>query len=465
MFDLIIRNGQIVSPSGIYHGDIAVEGEQVVCIGKILEGAKQIIDASGCYVMPGLVDAHVHLNCTSWNAVSANDYYHGTVAAALGGVTTFIDFAGQTRGLSMRQSVDTLRSQINGETVIDYGLHVSITDDRPETLNEIEQIIANGIPSFKMFMTYRSHNIMVDDDMMLRICERISSCGGLPGVHAENDAIAGANYARFAADGKLTPKYHALAKPPYVEAEAVNRAIFIANIAQSPLYIYHLTTESSIESVKIAKISHQKVLAETCVHYLFLDRHMLDQPDGVNYICSPPLRDKADQEFLWQAIQEGDIAVLSTDDAAFNASDKRKALGGPIENIPNGLPGIGIRLPVVFTLGVDKKKISLERFVEINCENPARIFGLYPKKGSLQPGSDADIIVIDPQYTVNLNVQSQNMHVDWCQYDGLDVRGFPKFTIARGKIIVSNYKYCGEKGRGNFVPGTIQPEFIEKLFY
>lgn len=465
MFDLIIRNGQVITPSGKIDGDIAIEGERIVAIGHFQENAKQVLDANGCYILPGLIDAHVHLKCSSWSAVSPNDYYHGTVAAALGGVTTFIDFVSHKRGCTITAAVNSLKQQIDPDTVIDYGLHVSITDDRPETLNEIEQIIAGGIPSFKMFMTYRSHNIMVDDDMMLRICERIRDYGGLPGVHAENDAIASANYARFFAEGKVEPKYHALAKPQYVEAEAINRALFIAKIAESPLYIYHLTTKAGVDLIRQARNNHQKVLAETCVHYLCLTREMLERPDGVNFICSPPLRDFSDQHALWQAIQENLISVISTDDAAFNSADKRKALGGPLENIPNGLPGIGTRLPIIFSRGVTIDRLSIEKFVEINCENPARIFGLYPKKGTLLPGSDADITIIDPAHLVTLDPKSQNMPVDWCPYDGLKVKGFPIHTIARGKILVENYRFRGEKGQGKFLPGKIEPKNIEKLFY
>ncbi|MGQ9585920.1 MAG: dihydropyrimidinase [Anaerolineae bacterium] len=464
MVDLLVRGGRVVTPEGIYQADVAVEGETIAAVGHLAGRAWRTLDARGCLVLPGLVDAHVHMQCAAWNAVTPNDFGQGSIAAALGGVTTFIDFATQRRGRPMIEAVETLRSQADGRTVIDYGLHLSVTDASLTTLREIEQIVAYGIPSFKMFMTYRSHDLMLDDAEILEVCRRVHECGGLPGVHAENDAIATRNYARFEAEGRREARYHAEAKPTYAEAEAIQRAVYLAQVAGSWLYVYHLSTAEGVERVRQARRAGQPILAETCTHYLTLDRSRLEGPEGYRYICSPPLRDVADQEALWSALGDGTVSVVSTDEAGFNAADKAAAATGPLQAIPNGLPGVAVRLPVLFTLGVETGRLSLERFVALNCSHPARIFGLYPRKGVLAPGSDADLIVIDPQRRVVLNRETQQMPVDWCAYDGLEVAGFPAYTVARGRVLVDDYRFCGERGGGRFVPGNINPRHLESLW-
>jgi dihydropyrimidinase len=455
LIDLLIRNGQVVLPSGITKTDVIIENEQIRSIGRSEADARRTINAEGCYVMPGLVDAHVHMQCSAWNAVTPNDFYRGTVAAALGGVTTIVDFATQKRGRTMMEAVEKLRSQADGQSVIDYGFHLSITDSRPETLKEIARIIEYGIPSFKMFMTYRSQGIMLEDGEILEICNQIRECNGLVGVHAENDSIAERNYRRFEAEGKRSARYHALAKPNYVEAEAVERALYLAGVSGCRMYIYHLSTREGVEFVRRARLSGQQVLAETCTQYLTLTRDLLDRPDGIHWLCSPPLRDHADQEALWGALKDGTVSVISTDEAGFNARDKDEATGRPLEEVPNGLPGVELRLPVIFTAGVCGGLIDLEEFVVLNSANPAKIFGYYPRKGTIAPGSDADIIVVDPKRSVFLNTETQNMPVDWCAFDGMEVKGYPAYVITRGRIIVDDYSFCGRKGSGKFLPGHL----------
>lgn len=450
-------------PAGIFRADVAIKGERILAVGQVSPEAKRIIDAQGCYVMPGLVDAHVHMQCSAWNAVSPNDFFHGTVAAALGGVTTIVDFATQTRGRPMMEAMEKLRRQADEHTVVDYGMHLSITDARPETLQDIEDIIEYGIPSFKMFMTYRSHNIMLEDGEILEILCRIRECRGLAGVHAENDSIAARNYRRFEAEGHRSARYHALAKPNYVEAEAVNRALFLARIAGCQIYIYHLSTGEGAQLVRQARRAGQPVLAETCTQYLTLSRDLLDRPDGLHWLCSPPLRDRADQEMLWEALKDGTVAVISTDEAGFHARDKDAAAGGSLENVPNGLPGVELRLPVIFTIGVLGGRVSLEQFVALNSTNPAQVFGYYPRKGVIAPGSDADLIVVDPTRAILLSRETQNMPVDWCAYEGMEVKGYPAYTILRGRVIVDNYSFCGSQGSGKFLPGCIDTRTLETL--
>ncbi len=463
MYDLIISNGQIVTPDGIFQGDVAIKGYHISAIGQVSLDSTRIIDAQGCYVMPGLVDAHVHMKCSAWNAVSPNDFSDGTIAAALGGVTTILDFATQTRGRPMMEAVEKLRLQADGTSFVDYGMHLSITDAKPETLDEIETIIEYGIPSFKLFMTYRSHNIMLEDGEILEILNRIHECQGLAGVHAENDSIGTRNYHRFEAEGHRSARFHALAKPNYVEAEAINRALFLARIAGCQIYIFHLSTGEGVQLVRQARHNGQPVLAETCTHYLTLNRDLLDRPDGLHWLCSPPLRDHADQEMLWEALNDGTVSVISTDEAGFHARDKDAAAGGPLENVPNGLPGIEFRLPVIFTSGVLGGRVSLEQFVALNSTNPAKVFGYYPRKGAIAPGSDADLIVVDPKKTIVLSKETQNMLVDWCAYEGMEVKGYPAYTILRGKVIVDNYSFCGSQGSGIFLPGYNGTHLLETL--
>jgi dihydropyrimidinase len=465
VIDLLVRGGCVVTPAGVVKAgcDVAVDGGRIVALGRADQPARRTVDASSMLVLPGLVDAHVHLGCSSWDAVTPNDWYHGTAAAAVGGVTTVVDFATQTRGRLMMEAVDAWRSRADPDAVIDYGLHLSITDASSATLDEISRVVDYGIPTFKMFTIYRSHGIMLEDDQILEVCRRVHECGGLPGVHAENAPIAERNYARFAAKGLWQPHYHALAKPDYVEAEAINRVLFLARVASAPLYIYHLSTALGLELVRQARAAGQAVLAETCTHYLTLSADCLDRPDGVNYICSPPLRSVADQRALWQALSDGAVALVSTDEAGYNAADKARALGGPLEAIPNGLPGVELRLPVLYTQGVEGGRLSLERFVELNCTNPARVCGLYPRKGVIAPGSDADLIVIDPGRRVRLGADTQHMPVDWCAYDGLEVAGYPQYTVARGQVIVDDYVFCGARGRGEFVPGRLDWSGLSSL--
>lgn len=464
MLDLLIRGGTVVTPAGEVQADVAIAGGHIAAVDPIDEPATRTIDASGMLVLPGLVDAHVHLQLASWNALTATDWHWGTVAAALGGVTTVIDFAMQSHGRPLMEAVEIRQEQADGNTVIDYGLHMVVTDTTPDVLREVDEVIGYGIPGFKQFMTYRANDVMSDDDDLLRVFSRVQECGGLPGVHAENASISDGNYARFLEAGLQAPRYHALAKPDYVEGEAVSRALFLAGVAGSRLYIYHLTTEMGVRLVRRARQEGQPVIAETCPQYLTLTRDLLERPDGVNWLCSPPLRDSGDQRALWEALVDGTVAVISTDEAGFNAADKvRAAATGPLEAIPNGLPGVELRLPVVYTAGVLAGRLSLARFVALNCENPARVFGLYPRKGAIAPGSDADLIVIDPGREVLLDVDTQHMPVDWCAYRGMKVHGYPRYTVARGEVIVRDYAFCGQRGRGTFVPGKIESGYLESL--
>jgi dihydropyrimidinase len=403
------------------------------------------------------------MNLASWTDKPPNDFYRGTIAAALGGVTTIVDFAIQTPGHPVMEAVNKWHDLADGNVVVDYGLHAAVKEATAATLDEINQIVEHGIPCIKVFTTYRAHNSMVDDGELLDIFRCVHRCGGITGVHAENDAIATRNYERFEKDGLRAAKFHALAKPDYVEAEAVNRVIFLAQIAEARLFIHHLSSARGVDIIRKAQQEGQQVLAETCTQYLTLDRSILNRTDGINWICSPPLRDVDDQEALWDALDDGTVSVISTDEAGFNKADKAMAKDGPLNEIPNGIPGVGLRLPVIFTQGVENQRLSLEQFVSLTSTNPARICGLFPLKGIIAPCSDADLIVIDPLRYIKLDAETQQMPFDWCPYEGMDVAGYPKFTISRGKVIVDNYQFCGDRGHGEFVQGRIIEKYLAPL--
>lgn len=466
MIDILIKNGLVVSENKTIKADIAIEGEKIIAVGNNIDfAATEIIDASKKLVLPGLIDAHVHMGCASWNAVSPNDYYHCTMAGAIGGVTTIIDFALQVKGDSLVSTIEKFQAKANDSVAIDYGLHLSMTDVNPNTLSEIKDLIDIGVPSIKMFMTYRSHNIMVNDYDMLQICKYTNEYGGLPGAHCENNTIAEKLYEIFESKGNRNPYNHALAKPNYVEAEAINRALYLAKTTGSPFYVYHLSTKEGLEIIRESRRKGQKIIAETCHHYLTLNSDNLRREDGVNYLCSPPLRNNEDQEALWKGLTDGTIAVVSTDEAGFNSKDKSDAIAkSSLENVPNGLPGIEYRLPILFTKGVLNKRINIKQLVEVACVNPAKIFGLYPQKGAISPGSDADLIIIDPNHKKIINKETHAMKTDWSPYEGLEVTGYPIHTILRGKIIVKNYQFCGLKGYGKFIPGRITPQYIDNLW-
>ena len=461
--DLLIRGGVVCTPINTCQADVAISNGRIVAIGNFDMEANRILDVNGYLVLPGLVDAHVHMNIASWTENPPGDLFSGTKAAALGGVTTVVDFALQTPGRPIMEAVNKWHGLADGNVVVDYGLHAAVKDSDESTLSELEKVIEHGIPTIKMFTTYKAHKSMLDDGEIIDICRRVHECGGIPGVHAENDPIATRNYDRYEAMGLRQAKYHALAKPDYVEAEAINRVIFLARIAGSRLFIHHVSTALGSDFIRKARHCGQQVIAETCPQYLTLDLDLLKRPDGIKWICSPPLRSIQDQEALWAAINDRTISMISTDDAAFNFADKLIKADGPLNEIPNGIPGVGFRLPVIFTKGVKTNQISLERFIELNCTNPARICGLFPRKGIISPGSDADLIILDSNRTINLNTEIQPTQVDWCPYEGMDVTGFPKYTISRGEVVVEDYKFCGMRGHGRYIPGKIKEEYIEPL--
>ena len=463
MIDLLIRQGTVVDCRGQTQADIAISGSEIVGVGREREfsQAARTIDATGKLVLPGLVDPHTHFSTTFGGVHTCTDFYTGTVAAAFGGVTTIVDFAFQEKGKPLREAIQSKREMADGKVVIDYGLHGIVTDANHETLAELSDLTARGIASFKLFMIYRKEGVMADDGALLAVMEEASKHKFLVGVHAENAAIAERKTDEFTRADKRSAEYFALSKPNVVEAEAINRAIYLAQAAGCALYIFHVSTKEGVELVRQARSKGFPVYAETITHYLTLTDEMYRRRDGINWIISPPLRKQADIEALWQAIVDGTISTVGSDDGAWSAETKK--LGeDSFDKVINGAPGVEARLPIMFSEGVGKGRISVEKLVEVASTNPAKILGLYPKKGALRVGSDADVVLLDPNLKKTITVENLHTPIDWCPFEGTKVKGYPIVTISKGRVIVENGRLEGVAGLGEFLPRHIPDRVLEQ---
>ncbi|WP_369017755.1 dihydropyrimidinase [Thermatribacter velox] len=455
--ELIIKNGTVVTAKETYLADVGVAGGKIVAIAEKLEDPEaRVIDATGKYVMPGIIDGHVHLALPFGGTVSADDFSSGTKAAAFGGVTTIVDFAIQMKGESLADAIARRRAEADGKVCIDYGLHVGITDAREEVLREIPEVISNGCPTFKLFMTYDA--FVVDDGTLLSIIEKTTDSGGMVGVHAENHKIIGYLTARLLSEGKTAPQYHAVSRPDWCEAEATSRAIRLAEAVGGKLYIFHLTCSRALDEVVAGRERGMPVYAETCPQYLLLTADCYLEPDfgGAKYVMSPPLRTAFDNEALWKGLRDGYLQVVGSDHCPFTMEQKKLGLGD-FTKIPNGAPGVETTLPLLYSEGVLKGRISLNRMVEVLSTNPACLFGL-PNKGSLAVGYDADIVIFDPDKEVVLSYQDLHMCTDYSPYEGLRVKGYPVTTISRGRVIVENGIFTGDFTHGRFVARRL-PQF------
>ena len=461
----VITGGKVVLPAGIQRTDLVIENETIVGIGKAKQFLKtdHQIDARGMIVLPGLIDAHVHFLEPFMGTVSLQDFFTGTRAAAFGGVTTVIDFAHQEKGQSLAETIELRREKADSHVAIDYGLHVGITDPTSETINEIQSIIKAGSPSFKIYTTYRDEGLMVKDGALLDILEETArNRSGLVIVHAENNDIVEYRQQNFLSRGKTSAPYHALSKPNIVEQEAVQRVALLARSVGAPFYIVHLSTREAAEIIANKRKEGFPAFAETCTHYLCLTDEVYERPDGIHYIIAPPLRKKRDITALWAGLADGTISVVSTDCISF--SDEAKRMGeDSFDRVPNGMAGVEMRLPVLFSDGVRKGKISLERLVEITSTNPARLFGLFPRKGVIQIGSDADLVILDPNKEVTLSKSSLHMIADFCSLEGKKVKGYPVMTLSRGKVIIENGRFLGHEGDGRFLRRKIDFKDMENL--
>ncbi len=449
----LIRNGRIITAEQDYRSDILIEGEKITAIGAGLRAdAETLINAKGKYVMPGGVDVHTHMDMPLGSIISSDDFGTGTRAAAFGGTTCIVDFAIQSRGTRMRQALDTWLRK-GEKAAIDYGLHMIVTDLPAGQIGDMDEMVREGVTSFKLFMAYPG-SLMVDDGTIFRALRRTGENGGLVCVHAENGSVIELLVREAVAAAKTAPVFHALTRPPATEGEAVNRAIALAEMASAPIYIVHASSADALEKVKAARRRGLPVFAETCPQYLLLSTADLERPgfEGAKYVFTPPPRDKQHQKRLWEGLRDNVLQVVSTDHCPFRFRDQKELGRESFASIPNGGPGIEHRLQLLYHHGVNGRRISLNRWVELVSTAPAKIFGLYPGKGTIAGGSDADIVIWDPEQEYTISAKTHHMRVDYSLYEGFKVRGNAETVLSRGRVVVDKGQWLGHEGHGRFIP-------------
>jgi dihydropyrimidinase len=449
----VIRNGRIVTAVDDYHADLLIEDGKVSMIAKTIDfDADRIIDAKGRLVIPGGIDPHTHMELPFGGTAASDDFDTGTVGAAHGGTTTIIDFAVQYKGQALNEAVDVWHAKAAGKASIDYGFHLICTDLPDQRLPEMRGMIDQGVSSFKLFMAYPGV-FLVDDATIFKAMGMAGDNGGLICMHAENGVVIDAIVKRALAEGKTAPKYHALTRPTKAEAEGVHRAIALADMANTSVYIVHLSSSDALDEVTRARDNGIPVYAETCPQYLFLDYSVYEQPgfEGAKWVMTPPIREKWNQEKLWRGLQFNDLQVISTDHCPFCFKEQKELGRDDFSKIPNGGPGVEDRMSLIFNGGVAQGRISLNRFVELTSTAAAKIFGLFPRKGTIAVGSDADIVIFDADEERTISAKTHHMNVDFSCYEGMKVRGVTKTVLSRGELVIEEGKYVGRKGHGSFL--------------
>ena len=454
MATVLIQNGTIVNADSTTQADLLIDGAVIkeIRAGIPVAAADTIVDATGLLLLPGGIDAHTHLDMPFGGSNSADDFLTGTRAAAIGGTTTIVDFAIQSRGTKMRAALDTWWKKAEGKACIDYGLHMIVTDLGDAGLEDMDDLVREGVASFKLFMAY-PNVLMVDDATIFKALRQTAKNGALICMHAENGSVIDVIVQQALAEGKTAPIYHALTRPTRAEAEAVHRAIAMAEMAGVPVYIVHLSSEDALNQVREARDRGLPAFAETCPQYLLLSIEDVQDKgwEGAKYVFTPPLREKKNQPKLWEGLRKDNLQVVSTDHCPFCFEDQ-KALGkDDFTKIPNGGPGIENRLQLLHHHGVGLGNLTLNRFVELVSTAPARIFGMYPKKGVLAVGSDADIVLWDPIAEHTISAATHHMRVDYSMFEGFHVRGNARDVYSRGELIVSQGRFIGTAGRGQYL--------------
>lgn len=458
----LIKNGTVVNADGSKKVDVLIEGEKIAQIGGSLDASgRTVVDASNLLVMPGGIDVHTHLDMPFGGTVSADDYTSGTQAAAIGGTTMLIDFALQSQGHTMREALTTWRKKSDNKACIDFSLHMAVTDlgpgDGTQGLREMEEMVAEGISSFKLFMAYPGV-LMIDDTVMFRVMQKAAKLNALCCIHAENGSAIDIVVAQMLAEGKTAPHYHALSRSPKAEAEATHRSIALADMAGAAVYIVHLSNAYALDDLKFMQQHGARALAETCTQYLVLS--LEDQMPGksweeAKFVFTPPLREKWNQEPLWNALADGSLSVVSTDHCPFRFADQKSLGRTNFSKIPNGGPGVENRLQIIWHYGVNAGRLSPEKFVELCCTAPARIFGMEKQKGSIKAGLDADILLWDPNAEYTISTATQRMATDYNMFEGWKIKGNAAKIFSRGELVVDNTsqpgRFLGATGRGRFV--------------
>jgi dihydropyrimidinase len=448
----LIRNGRIITAEQDYTADVLIEKETITAIGSNLQmKADKVIDASGKYVIPGGIDVHTHMDMPFGGTTSSDDFETGTRAAAFGGTTCLIYFAIQTKGQKIREALDIWWKK--GEiSTIDFSLHMIVTDLPEAHLEDMNEMVREGITSFKLFMAYPGV-LMVDDATIFRAMKKTAENGALVCMHAENGSVIDLFVQKAIAEGKKAPIYHALTRPTTAEGEAVNRAIALAQMAGAPVYIVHLSSADALEKVAEARDRGIPAFAETCPQYLLLSIEDLERPDfeGAKYVFTPPLREKWHQEKLWAGIKKNTLQVVSTDHCPFCFKEQKELGRDSFAKIPNGGPGVENRLQLLFHHGVNQGRITANRWVEIVSTAPAKMFGLYPRKGTIAVGSDADIVIWNPNTEHTISATSHHMRVDYSMFEGFKVKGNAETVLSHGDTIVEKGQWLGKAGRGKFI--------------
>ena len=456
-FDLVIRNGRVATAADVSDCDVGIKDGRVAALARGLGAGGEEIDAAGRWVLPGGIDAHCHIaQRSSAGIMTADDFHTGTRSAACGGTTTVIPFAAQHKGESLRKVVEDYHAAAKDKAVIDYAFHLIISDASEVVLKEeLPALIRDGYTSFKIYMTYDL--LKLDDRQVLEVMALARREGAMMMVHAENHDIISWLTEQLLAAGKDAPKYHAASHAMAAEREASHRAIALSEIVDVPLLIVHVSGREAVEQIRWAQARNLRVYAETCPQYLFLSDADMDRPgfEGAKFICSPPPREKANQEHIWRALETGVFQLVSSDHAPYRFdADGKKHHGenAPFNRVANGIPGLEVRLPLLFSEGVGKGRISINHFVALTATNPAKLYGLYPRKGSIAVGADADIAIWDEGWERTIAIGMLHDAMDYTPYEGITVRGWPTHTLSRGQVVWADEKFTGEQGRGQFLP-------------
>jgi dihydropyrimidinase len=452
---VLIKGGRVITAADDYVADVFIEGERISLIGESLDmSADKTIDATGKYVLPGAVDPHTHLEMPWRGETTIDDFESGQTAAAFGGTTTHVDFCIQGKGQTFGEALEIWHGKRNGKSIIDNGFHIAITDlAGQERLDELATLPdEHGVTSYKLFMAYKD-SLMVDDETLFRAMQVAAKSGALVMVHAENGDAIEVLMSEAIAAGNTSPKHHALTRPPETEGEATNRAIQLAHVAGAKLYVVHVSCAESVEPIAIAREKGWDIWGETCTQYFFIDQSFLDKPnfEGAKYVYTPPPRLKANQEILWNAVRTNVLQAISTDHCAYLFDGQKDAGKDDFRQIPNGGPGLENRLQMIHHFGVRDGRISLNRMVELLCTNPAKLFGLYPRKGTLAVGSDADVVVFDPDKRVTISAATHHSRSDYNLYEGTEVQGSPEIVLLRGNVIVHGDQLLAKPGSGQFI--------------
>ncbi len=460
----LITNGHIFTSINDFVGDILIEGEQIAALGASGAFASvqydAVIGARGKYVFPGAIDVHTHMELPLPTTVASDDFETGTIAAACGGTTTILDFANQQRGHTLDEALQSWHRKASGKAVIDYGFHMTITDLAAAPEDAMDEMIGAGVTTFKLLMAYPG-TFMVDDETIYRVLRRSARLGGLVMVHAENGIAIDFIVREAVAAGHTAPLYHALTRPAMLEGEAAQRAITLAILTEAPLYVVHVSCASSLHAVAAARVKGLPVWGETCPQYLYLDDSCYTKPgfEGAKFVCTPPMRSDADRESLWLGLERRELQVVSTDHAPFNFKGQKEMGLRDFTKIPNGLPGVEHRVMLMYD-AVRTGKLDMHHFVDLLCTMPAKLFGLFPRKGTIAPGSDADLVIFDPERAMTISAANQHQRVDYTPYEGMPVQGVPDTVLLRGRVIVKDGQYVGGEGGGKFLARKtfVEPE-------